>query len=195
MATDRRRLLTGWIALVLVGSLAGLAVRPDSPDPRVATVAQAPRATTTTVAPTTTLAPTTTTTAPPPPPTTVPGRWLAAIPVSFQVISGKTSWSSFSGLIQVGDWQLTHSVGDAKFTLTHEFGHLIAWHYGTDAFNGAGPAGFPYSGQLPEEMWADCVAQSFTGTSYPTYPLGPCPSDALAFTTQFLASGPGAPLR
>jgi hypothetical protein len=127
--------------------------------------------------------------------TTVPARWLAAIPVSFEVIAGKTSWSSFSGLIQVGDWQLTHSVADAKFTLVHEFGHLIAWHYGTDAFNGAGPAGFPYTGQMPEEMWADCVATAFTGTSYPTRPLSGCPSDALAFTSRFLASGPGAKLR
>jgi len=80
-------------------------------------------------------------------------------------------------------------------TLAHEFGHLIAWHYGTDAFNGAGPAGFPYSGQLPEEMWADCVATAFTGTSFPTRPLSGCPSDALAFTSRFLASGPGPRLR
>jgi hypothetical protein len=125
----------------------------------------------------------------------VPARWLAAIPVTFEVIAGKTSWSSITGLIQVGDWQLTHSVADARFTLAHEFGHLIAWHYGTDAFNGAGPAGFPYSGPLPEEMWADCVATAFTGTSFPTRPLTGCPSDALAFTSRFLASGPGARLR
>jgi hypothetical protein len=125
----------------------------------------------------------------------VPGRWRAAIPVSFQVIAGRTSWSSFSGLIQVGDGQLTSAVPHATFIIAHEFGHLIAWHYGTDAFNGAGPAGFPYTGQMPEEMWADCVAQAFTGSSYPTPGLHGCPSDALAFTTQFLTSGPGAKLR
>jgi hypothetical protein len=79
--------------------------------------------------------------------------------------------------------------------VVHEFGHLLAWRFGTDAFNGAGPAGFPYAGRAPEEMWADCVAQALTGTSYPTAGLGGCPGDALAFTGQWLAAGPGRPLR
>jgi hypothetical protein len=125
----------------------------------------------------------------------VPASWLAAVPARFEVIAGKTSWSSFGGLIQVGDWQLTSSVGRAKFTIAHEFGHQIAWKYGTDEYNGAGPAGFPYTGRIPEEMWADCVAQAFTGLSYPTSGLGACPGDSLAFTSAFLNAGPGTPLR
>jgi hypothetical protein len=125
----------------------------------------------------------------------VPARWLAVLPVSVEVISGKTSWSNWSGLIQIGDWHLFHSVDRARNTLAHEWGHQVAWHFGTDAFNGAGPAGFPYEGRTPAEQWADCVAQALTGTVYPSSGLGACPGPALAFTQQFLAAGPGTPLR
>jgi hypothetical protein len=126
----------------------------------------------------------------------VPSSWLNVVPVHFEIIAGKTSWSSFGGLIEVGDWQLTSSVGRARFTLAHEWGHQLAWGYGTDEFNGAAPAGFPYNGRIPEEQWADCVAQALTGTSYPSGGLGACPGDALAFARQFLNAGPpGPPLR
>jgi hypothetical protein len=126
----------------------------------------------------------------------VPSSWLNVVPAHFEIISGKTSWSSFGGLIEMGDWQLTSSVGRAKFTVSHEWGHQLAWKYGTDQFNGAAPAGFPYTGPMPEEQWADCVAQSLTGTSYPSGGLHGCPSDSLAFTQHFLSAGPaGPPLR
>jgi hypothetical protein len=125
----------------------------------------------------------------------VPARWLAVLPVSVHVIGGKTSWSNFNGLIEIGDWHLYHAVDRAKNTLAHEWGHQVAWHYGTDAYEGAPPAGFPYSGPSPEEQWADCVAQALTGTVYPSSGLGACPSAALAFTQAFLADGPGPKLR
>jgi hypothetical protein len=125
----------------------------------------------------------------------VPARWLAVLPVTVSVISGKTSWSSFSGLIEIGDWHLYHAVDRAENTLAHEWGHQVAWHYGTDQYEGAPPAGFPYSGRTPEEQWADCVAQALTGTVYPSSGLGACPSDALAFTRSFLDAGPGPKLR
>ena len=125
----------------------------------------------------------------------VPAAWLAKVPAHIEVISGQTSWSSWGGLIQIGDWQLLSSVGRARFTLAHEWGHQAAWLYGTDVFDGAPPAGFPYNGPTPEEQWADCVAQALTGTSYPSVGLGRCPSDALAFTGRWLVAGPGTPLR
>lgn len=125
----------------------------------------------------------------------VPAAWLAAVPVHIDVIPGKTSWSSFGGLIEVGDWQLTSSVGRAKFTLAHEWGHQLAWRFGTDVYNGAAPAGFPYVGPSPEEQWADCVAQAFLGLSYPSGGLGACPGDSLSFARTFLNAGPGTPLR
>jgi hypothetical protein len=125
----------------------------------------------------------------------IPAAWLAAVPVHIDVIAGKTSWSSWGGLIEVGDWQLMSTVGRARFTLAHEWGHQAAWRYGTDAFNGAAPAGFPYAGPMPEEQWADCVAQALLGTSYPSGGLGACPSAALTFTAAWLHAGPGTPLR
>jgi hypothetical protein len=117
------------------------------------------------------------------------------VPGRFQVIPGKTSWSSWGGLIEIGDWHLTSSVARAKNVLTHEWGHQVAWLYGTDAFNGAPPAGFPYTGGNGEEQWADCVAEALTGTSYPTGGLGRCPGDALTFTSAFFARAPGPRLR
>jgi hypothetical protein len=125
----------------------------------------------------------------------VPARWLAVLPVRVTVISGRTSWSSFSGLIEIGNWHLYHAVDRAKNTLAHEWGHQVAWHYGTDQYEGAPPAGFPYSGRTPEEQWADCVAQALTGTVYPSSGLGACPADALAFVRSFLDAGPGPKLR
>ncbi len=125
----------------------------------------------------------------------VPARWLAAVPVHFLVIPGQTSWSSWGGLIEIGDWHLTSSVARARNVITHEWGHQVAWLYGSDAYNGAPPTGFPYSGHSPEEQWADCVAEALTGTSYPTGGLGPCPSAALAFTASFFSRAPGPPLR
>ena len=201
-----------------------VAVEPDPWTDRgpVATPVAAPT-TTTTVAPTTTVPvtappttappaprPQTTTTAAPvasAPPTDgpayalgliqqiIPARWLAVLPVTIEVIGGKTSWSSWDGLIQIGDWHLFHAVDRAKNTLAHEWGHQVAWHYGTDVYNGAPPAGFPYAGRAPEEQWADCVAEALTGTSYPSSGLGRCPGDALSFTAQFLGAGPGTRLR
>src|SRR5688572_14948801 len=60
----------------------------------------------------------------------IPARWLAALPVHVNVIGGKTSWSSWGGLIEIGDWHLTSSVDRAKSVLAHEWGHQVAWHYG-----------------------------------------------------------------
>lgn len=188
--------------------------------PTTTTTAPPPPPDTTTTAPPPPPAPTTTEApAPPPPPPppapvdpgpavsatpayarsllegVIPARWLAVLPVTIEVIVGKTSWSSFSGLIEIGDWHLTSSVDRARNVLAHEWGHQVAWHYGTDAYNGAPPAGFPYSGRLGEEMWADCVATALTGTSYPSHGLPGCPGDALSFTSAFLAAGPGPRLR
>ena len=49
--------------------------------------------------------------------------------------------------------------------MAHEFGHHVAFGYGTQAELGAAPAGWPVSGNPPVERWADCVSQGFTGVS------------------------------
>ena len=119
----------------------------------------------------------------------VPARWLAAVPVRISLIDGDTSWSYDDGTM---DLSVTHLSSDsiARFTLAHEWGHQVAWKYGTNAYNGAGPAGFPYAGALPEEMWADCVGVSLSGVAQHSHGLPGCSADALAFTSSWLAAGP-----
>jgi hypothetical protein len=120
----------------------------------------------------------------------VPARWLAAVPVQVEVIPGQTSWSSWGGLIEIGDWHLFHTESRARFTLAHEWGHQAAWAFGPDTYDGEPPRGFPYRGAAPEEQWGDCVGEVLTGSSYPSSGLGGCPSDARSFTAAWLAAGP-----
>ncbi len=114
----------------------------------------------------------------------VPGRWLAAVPVYVEVIPGNTSWSSYGGLIEIGDWHLFDSEARARFVLAHEWGHQAAWRFGPDTYDGQPPAGFPGDGSSPEEQWADCVAEVLTGMS------GGCPTAGFAFTARWIAAGP-----
>jgi hypothetical protein len=110
--------------------------------------------------------------------------------VEIVVIPGRTSWSSWGGLIELGDWHLFHSEGRARYILAHEWGHHAAWAFGPDTYDGEPPTGFPYRGASPEEQWADCVAEVLSGSSFPSPGLGPCPGDALAFTSGWIAAGP-----
>jgi len=120
----------------------------------------------------------------------VPARWLAAVPVQISVIPGNTSWSSYGGLIELGDWHLFDKESRARFTIAHEWGHQAAWVFGPDTYDGEPPRGFPYGGPDPAEQWADCVGQALTGYSYPSHGLGGCSGDALSFTSGWLAAGP-----
>ena len=56
-----------------------------------------------------------------------------------------------------GDWARLGAV------MGHEFGHHVAFRYGTQAELGAAPEGWPPSGATPVETWADCVSNTFTG--------------------------------
>ncbi len=123
--------------------------------------------------------------------TSVPSVWRNAITVSFEVIPGNASYAWPSGRIQVS---LTHVLGglpQLRTTLAHEFGHLIAYRYGSQARAGAPPSGWPYSGSQPNEAWADCVAQVFTGIADASHGLPLCPAATLAWTSTWLAAGPG----
>jgi hypothetical protein len=121
----------------------------------------------------------------------VPTVWRNAIPVTLRIIPGSTSWGHSSGLIEIGEtivprWDLLRT------TLAHEFGHLIAYGYGSQAYLGAAPAGWPEYSDMPVEGWADCVAWAFTGIADPSHGLPPCPSSSLSWTQSWLAQGPGA---
>ena len=120
----------------------------------------------------------------------VPGRWQAAIPVRFEIISGGTSWGHPNGLIQVGTYHANGSSARLRATVAHEFGHLIAFRYGSRAYNGAAPKGWPAYGSNPAEAWADCVSQAFTGVIDPSHGLPPCSGASLSWTRQWLAQGP-----
>jgi hypothetical protein len=184
---------------------------PDHVPPRATTTLAAPPPTTATTsttvpppAPTTTAPPVPPAPTPPPPPTapieevrasylaSVPAAWRGAIEVDLAVIGGSTSWSYPSGRIEVSTSHHSRGSGVLATTLAHEFGHLISHRYGTRAFNGAAPAGWPaYSGR-PEEAWADCVAQAFTGLADPSHGLPACPAATLQWTQAWLGSGPDA---
>jgi hypothetical protein len=120
----------------------------------------------------------------------VPGSWRAAITVRLEIIGGSTSWAYPDGRIQVGQAHANGSESRLRATLAHEFGHLIAFRFGSGAYNGAAPEGWPAYSNRPEEAWADCVSQAFTGIVDPSHGLPPCSGDSLSWTQQWLAQGP-----
>ncbi|MFL6204211.1 MAG: hypothetical protein ACJ739_02580 [Acidimicrobiales bacterium] len=120
----------------------------------------------------------------------IPRAWQAAIPVRFEIISGVTSWGHPNGLIQIGTYHADGPSARLRMVVAHEFGHLIAFRYGSGAYNGAAPKGWPAYGSNPAEAWADCVSQAFTGVVDPSHGLPPCSGSSLSWTRQWLAEGP-----
>ena len=121
----------------------------------------------------------------------VPAAWRAAISARLEVIGGSTSWALPDGRIQIAQSHADARAGHLAVVITHEFGHLIAFRYGSGAYNGAAPAGWPEATSNPAEHWADCVQQVFTGTVSPAHGLPPCAGEQLSWAHQFLAAGPG----
>ena len=120
----------------------------------------------------------------------VPEVWRAAVPTRLEVIPGTTSWAHGSGTISVA---ASHASGDFDHlvdVVVHEFGHLIAFRYGSGEYAGAGPAGWPAPPDRPEEAWADCVQTAFTGRQSPSHGLAPCGGDPLSWVANWLALGP-----
>jgi hypothetical protein len=122
----------------------------------------------------------------------VPGSWFAAIPVHVRIVSGWTSWSYHDHTIEIGDGHASGSWSRLRVVTAHEFGHQIAFEYGTQTSNGAAPAGWPSLGTNPVETWADCVSQVFTGIVDPSPGLPACSGASLSWTSGWLAGGPAA---
>ena len=122
----------------------------------------------------------------------VPAAWRSAIAVRFELIEGNTSWASHDGTIQIGTTHANGSEALLRATVAHEFGHLIAFRYGSQAFNGAAPEGWPAYSNRPEEAWADCVSRAFTGVNDPSHGLPACGGDSLSWTAGWVGAGPGA---
>jgi hypothetical protein len=121
----------------------------------------------------------------------VPAVWRAAITVSLEPIAGSTSWGWPSGRIQVSE---RHYSNDSalRVTVAHEFGHLIAYRYGSQSSSGSAPAGWPAYSNQPAEAWADCVSRAMTGIDDPSHGLPSCSGASLTWTANWLAAGPGA---
>ncbi|MGQ0830241.1 MAG: hypothetical protein ACT4OV_01025 [Microthrixaceae bacterium] len=144
---------------------------------------------------------------PPPPPVdpavrvqaayerSVPAAWRSAISVRFQLIEGNTSWAAHDGTIQIGSAHANGSDAALRATVAHEFGHLIAFRYGSQAFNGAAPEGWPAYSNRPEEAWADCVSRAFSGVNDPSHGLPPCAGSSLSWTSSWVGTGPGSHAR
>ena len=79
------------------------------------------------------------------------------------IIEGPTSLSWTDGRLEVGTVHATGDWARLGAVMGHEFGHHVAFRYGTQAELGAAPEGWPPSGEMPVETWADCVSGSFTG--------------------------------
>lgn len=118
----------------------------------------------------------------------VPASWRSTISVRLELIAGNTSWADPSGSIQVSEVHANGSMGYLKATLAHEFGHLIAFRFGSQAYNGAAPEGWPAYSNRPEEAWADCVSQVFTGIVAPSHGLPACAGDSLSWTASWLSN-------
>lgn len=118
----------------------------------------------------------------------VPGRWRDQIRPHLELIEGSTSWATTPATLSISR---THAEGRWSRLLAvtaHEFGHLIAFAYGTQAYLGAPPEGWPDPGHGdPAEAWADCVAEAFTGIVDPSYSMPPCPPPTLEWTATWLS--------
>lgn len=125
----------------------------------------------------------------------VPAAWRDAIAVRFELIEGNTSWAAHDGTIQIGSVHANGSETLLRATVAHEFGHLIAFKYGSQAFNGAAPEGWPSYSDRPEEAWADCVSRAFTSINDPSHGLPDCAGASLSWTADWTAAGPAAHTR
>ncbi|MFP5322593.1 MAG: hypothetical protein ACLGIC_12220 [Acidimicrobiia bacterium] len=122
----------------------------------------------------------------------VPAAWRQAISVRFEVIEGEWSWAHTNGLIQVARSHADGGFDTLTDLLAHEFGHLIAFRYGTGEYVGAPPEGWPAPSSRPEEAWADCVQRAFTGRVTSTHGQAPCDGEPLRWAAAWLAEGPAA---
>ena len=124
----------------------------------------------------------------------VPSAWRNAIPDAraTRLISGRSSTSAYRQGIWVGRYHAAQSTPKLRHTMAHEFGHHIAFYYGSQVTYGAAPKGFP-QGTRSIETWADCVATALTGISKHGSNLNkPCSKAGLRWTKTWLKKGPAA---
>ncbi len=124
----------------------------------------------------------------------VPAAWRNAIPGAraTRLISGTSSTSAYGRGIWVGRFHAAQRTSLLQHTMAHEFGHHIAFYYGSQVVYGAAPKGFP-QGVTSVETWADCVATAFSGVvKHGTNLRKPCSKRGLRWTKAWLKKGPAA---
>jgi hypothetical protein len=124
----------------------------------------------------------------------VPAAWRNAIPGAraTRLISGRSSTSAYRQGIWVGRFHAGQRTPLLRHTMAHEFGHHIAFYYGSQVVYGAAPRGFP-QGVRSVETWADCVATAFSGLNkHGTNVKKHCSRAGLRWTKAWLKKGPAA---
>jgi hypothetical protein len=117
----------------------------------------------------------------------VPDHWEARITPEMYGIEGSTSYAYSPRTIYLAEYHLNSSDRYLQVIIAHEYGHLIAFKYGTGEYLGAPPEGWPPRTDRPEEHWADCVQQVFLGFAEPTRGLPPCEGEQLSWASEYLA--------
>src|SRR5262249_58934653 len=74
---------------------------------------------------------------------TIPDHWKNAVPVHYELRSGSTSLSYPDGLESISTFHADGPFARLQFVIGHEFGHEIAFRYGSGAYAGAAPDGWP----------------------------------------------------
>ena len=122
----------------------------------------------------------------------LPAAWRSAVPIaSLGLTDGVSSLSWPSGVTVVARIHATGRFTRLQSVLAREWAHHLAFAYGTRAYSGARPAGFPQRTRAGQETWADCVSWAAVGRQYRYDNVPPCSAGALRWTRQWLASGPG----
>jgi hypothetical protein len=116
----------------------------------------------------------------------VPLKWRQRIHPRFYVIDGYTSWAHAPRTIRISRYHVNSSDRYLAVIVTHEYGHLIAFNYGSGEYYGAPPRGWPPRTEHPEEHWADCVQQVFLGFADPSPGLPPCEGAQLSWAQNYL---------
>lgn len=122
----------------------------------------------------------------------VPAAWRSVLPATVVLSADGVTASRPDNRIRVAP---AHALGDWNrlvAIMAHEFGHLVAFHYGTHATLGAAPAGWPSSGAVPVEHWADCVSRALTAFPLASHGQAACAGEPLQWTAAWLAAGPNA---
>lgn len=120
----------------------------------------------------------------------VPEVWRASIAVEFEVIPGVTSYAVAKRTIQIAAPVARRGGPALAVVIAHEFGHILAYHHGSDTVAGSAPPGWPAATRNPVEHWADCVSVAFTGIDDPSHGLPSCGGPQLEWARQWLAAGP-----